>query len=221
MSEVATAEAVEEWPGAKQAQLMIGKSLRQLNRLADKGEIATAQGKDGRRRYCPEDLEVLKPTDEAAVLKIVLDLVDTLHKHTDKLLMNLDKPLTVLLDALSTEMQSQRDRNSTLEKTHLDMLTALETMTTDQTMREIAMSEHHKKQERKTEAFKLLKEELFPRILAGNKDGAAMVKVKELLDSFTEDQIEVFVESEFISKEQATSLRHLQTKKKPETEKET
>lgn len=198
----------DEWIGAAAARTMTGLSQRQLGRLAESGAIATEQGTDGRRRYFVKDCRAHNSDEggQSDLLRACTGMLEVANKQINSLMVNMNKPLDLLLTGLKDENEGMRERIRYLESIHLEVFKFRDQLQTDQTVRDIALSEHTAKQARQTELMGLVKEKLWPKIVAGVGNNRA---VGDFFASLTDNQLAALDESNFFTPEQFEKLSNL------------
>ena len=202
-------ESTDEWYSAAEAQEVLGISRRQLDRLV-KGNVITAVMKAGKKRYRVEDVDDIEPSEEApkpdgdllAGLKQTQGHLETMVRHYDTLMKNVNAPLVTLTEAWKTEMAGMRGRVEQLEEVHMQVIKERENLATDSSVRDMANREYEATQRRKDEAWAMFQEKVLPKLM-GNGE------LQKFLAGFDDEQVQALSESDFLAPEQLEVINRL------------
>jgi len=201
---------VEQWPNASTLAAKHGVSLRQISRLASRGQLKRyIAPSDKTYRYDPteaaEVLDVLKAPIETTAeaqeamteqTKVVTDagadFLKLAHTHLEKTWGSVHEPARLILEMYKAECARLQLRVTELEAKRDELAAARETLLSEVHVREMAMLQEARAQDRKDKATQVFLDK-GPQLL-DMVQGAMMssnVKLKavaEILESLTAEQ---------------------------------
>lgn len=188
-----------EWISATEAERLLGVSRRTVARLASGGVVERKREEGGPWLYSRSDCE---------------RYLDTKDNDTgpEQLLSQAYQALNVFIAPakefsrmLQEENKLLRERCAQLEARHDELIRAREELLDRKVDRDLAVQHMTQVEDRKERAFKLIETNVGPKLLAavGGKSAAA----GKLLDSLTEDQLTLLMNTDLISDDQKALLK--------------
>ncbi len=235
-------DAWKDWPKASAVADELEISVRQLKRHVERNEVPRYQAPDGTYRYKPEEVAMFKAflegeETEAEVVTskkggadqhVAVELVKVFrellqqelgnNRELMKLVLN---PNNALLSMLKDENAALRQRCSTLEDKHTDLVMAREEMLSQVHERGLATKTVEAQEKRKTQAFGMLMQSMptlakqmgiDPSKLAqglSNEDQGKVNAAVELLTSIDPEMLEALGASGMLNDEQMILLRKI------------
>jgi hypothetical protein len=189
-------------------------SRRTLGRAVKSGEIEVARQIGKVRLFDPEDIddatleESLKnPDQKGFLIEYLLEAVEKQNDHIDKLVQISHKPAQDTIAALAAENESLRARVDAQWKTMAEVHDLYGTALKETMLMEVEANKERLQTKMKEDSFALLKDKLIPVVLE-NLSSTKFIK------SFTDDQIEAFIEAGAATAEQTVLLRKELAKRK-------
>ena len=198
------AEEPQEWLTATQAARLLGAHRRTLERLGDQLVIAKERDDDAKPwLYSRRDIETYKQQKAAGRLAPVTG--EDMLAQAYGLIKDLQGPSRQFGEMLQKENTALRDRCAALEKRHDELISVCESLLNDQVVRDLAATQATAVEERKERAFKLVETTVGPKLLGliGGKSSSA----GKLLDTLTEDQLTLLLNTDLIDEDQKVLLR--------------
>lgn len=202
------------WLTVAEAEELTGFSRRELGRLVDAGRLRKRRGKpkDGARRvwlYSEEDcarvadsVDDLQSIQETEASKTIAEL--------RRVIQDLQEPNRLYLEALKEELQARRAREGQLEAMNLTLVATREAMLSEQLTRDLETKDFDRKQKRKDDALKLAMGQV-SRLFGASPEA-------KLLQSVTEEQIEILVTAGILTTEQQTLAQTVLDRRRAKSE---
>jgi len=206
-------QEVRAWPTRAEAARQYGLSQRWFELKYEQG-VVTKIRCDGVQRFCPDDIENLRPRspDSSVIVSDVLQettkALKASNAHIEALVTKTVGLVEVLTKGFQTQLDAMVARNATLEKSHAEALQAREEALSQAHERNMIEQEQIRDDRRKDTLLQFLIQQLGPRILSGLSG-----KESRLVASFSRDQLEALLESGMLTDEQSELLKvYLSTK---------
>lgn len=199
-------------------------SRRTLGRAVKSGEIEVAKIIDGVKLFDPDSVDDItlqeslqNPDQKGFLIEYLLDALNTANAHIDKLVTLSHKPAQDTIAALLKENEILRQRSSEVDARILEVHDLYGKLLRETMMMELDAERERLNSKMKEDSFALVRDKLIPVMLDS-------MKGKKLLDSFSDVEIEAFLDSGAIEGKKADILRKeldSRRKKAAQTPKET
>lgn len=211
-----------EWPTRRKAAVMLGISVRTIDRMVVSGELKPIT-LEGIKRFDPHELEASDCENPNGDFQPIIDtLNDTIKKtteHTEAFFKMVNEPAKELLTILKTEVTDLRAENKTLRDKHLETVESYEVLLSASNERELSRRESEARIKRGDQAFDLfmgLAPQLANQLIAGHK-------LKSTVMQMDDDTFDALMTADVLSaeaKEQLRTLRKEVTIPEPEKKEE-
>lgn len=191
----------------------LGISRRTIGRLCRMKELEY-ELIDGQYYFDPNMIQTLTNIDPDTlqedrdfVLQYALETLESQTEHINELIKLSHKPAQDTIQALMQENNALRARARESEKTVVEVHELYGQLLRQTMLTELEAEREKDKMKMKQDAFALLKEKIVPMMLDG-------LGTKKFIESFSDTQIEAFIESGAASAEQVVALKKELVKRK-------
>lgn len=197
-----------EWPTRRKAAVVLGVSVRTVDRMVVSGELKPVTV-EGIKRFDPSELEASdceNPNgDFQPIIDSLTDAVKKTTEHTEAFFKMVHEPAKELLTILKAEVADLRTENGKLRESHLETVESYEVLLSASNERELSRKESEARIKRGDQAFDLfmgLAPQLANQLIAGHK-------LKATVMNMDNDTFEALMSADVLSEEAKEQLRAL------------